>query len=74
MKPVFGDVARMIGGLLEDEKKKKKKTSVSASKYAVIDTKKLMAALPARPALFPPCDNTRCAGCCPCWTAAKTEN
>lgn len=52
MKPVFGDVARMIGGLLEDEKKKKKKT-VSASKYAVIDTKKLMAALPARPALFP---------------------
>ena len=47
-KPVFADIAELVGGLLADEKKKKRRTA--ASKYEVIDVPALVRALPARPA------------------------
>jgi hypothetical protein len=52
-KPVFADVAALIGGLLAAEKKKKKRRSTAPSKYDVIGVQKLVKALPARPARLP---------------------
>ena len=48
-KPVFADIAELVGGLLADEKKKKKRRT-APHKYDVIDVQKLVSALPARPA------------------------
>ena len=47
MKPVFHDVAELIGGLIEADKKKKKRT-YAASKYAKLDIQPLPATPPAR--------------------------
>ncbi len=56
MKPVFDNIASLIGGLLlEDELKKKKKSkrTYAASKYPVLNIKQ--AAAPARlPFVLPP--------------------
>jgi hypothetical protein len=47
MKPVFHDVAELIGGLIEADKKKKKR-AYAASKYAKLDIQPLPATPPAR--------------------------
>ena len=63
-KPIFADIAELVGGLLAAEKKKKKRrtagttspsttSSYAASKYDVIDVPALVRALPARPARLP---------------------
>ena len=53
-KPIFADIAELVGGLLAAEKKKKKRRPTAApSKYDVIGVQKLVKALPARPARLP---------------------
>ena len=63
-KPVFADIAELVGGLLAAEKKKKRgakplkeakglKRRPTPSKYDVIGVQKLVKALPARPARLP---------------------
>jgi hypothetical protein len=47
-KPVFADIAELVGGLIEAEKKKKKRRT-APSKYDVINVPALVRALPARP-------------------------
>ena len=51
-KPIFADIAELVGGLIKAEKKKKKRRS-APSKYDVIGVQKLVKALPARPARLP---------------------
>ena len=64
-KPVFADIAALVGGLIDSDEKKKKrgakplkeakglKRRTAASKYDVIGVQKLVKALPARPARLP---------------------